>query len=97
MSLIAEGLVPDVMAPPLPEPPRHADGHRADPQQALRREPDPQRQPTYGVRPGAPASARPATLRNALEPATNEAAADDKDVPGSALKSLRDRLIQRQR
>jgi hypothetical protein len=35
-------------------------------------------------------------LRNLPEPATSEAAADDKDVPASALKSLRDRLIQRQ-
>ena len=26
----------------------------------------------------------------------DDAAAEDKDVPGSALKSLRDRLIQRQ-
>jgi hypothetical protein len=41
-------------------------------------------------------SARPTTLRNPPEPATNEAATDDKDVPGSALKSLRDRLVQRQ-
>ena len=46
MALIAEGLVPDVMAPPPPEPPRQADGRRAEPQQPMRREPDPQRQPT---------------------------------------------------
>ena len=96
MALLAEGLVPDFMAPSLPEPPRHADGRRAEPAQPMRREPDPQRQPAYGARPGSPASARPTTLRNPLEPATNEAAAADKDVPGSALKSLRDRLIQRQ-
>jgi len=96
MTLIAEGLVPDVGAPPLPEPPRHADGRRAEPPQPLRRDPDPQRQPAYGARSGAPVSARPTTLRNPPEPATNEAATDDKDVPGSALKSLRDRLVQRQ-
>ncbi|MDP1639689.1 MAG: DUF87 domain-containing protein [Hyphomicrobium sp.] len=96
MTLIAEGLVPDVVAPPLPEPPRHADGRRAEPPQPLRRDPDPQRQPAYGGRSGAPVSARPTTLRNPPEPATNEAATDDKDVPGSALKSLRDRLVQRQ-
>ena len=96
MTLIAEGLVPDAMVPPLPEPPRHADGRRAEPQQHLRREPDPQRQAAYGARPGAPSSARPTTLRNSPEPATNETAGEDKDVPGSALKSLRDRLIQRQ-
>ncbi len=69
MTLIAEGLAPDSMVPPLPEPPRHADGRRAEPHQPLRREPDPQRQAAYGARPGAPASARPTTLRNPPEPA----------------------------
>jgi DNA helicase HerA-like ATPase len=96
MTLIAEGLVPDDMAPPLPEPPHHADGRRAEPPHPPRRDPDPQRQPAYGARSGAPVSARPTTLRNPPDPAANEAA-DDKDVPGSALKSLRDRLVQRQR
>jgi len=34
--------------------------------------------------------------RRAGEPEAQEAGADDRNVPGSALKSLRDRLIQRQ-
>jgi hypothetical protein len=96
MTLIAEGLAPDSMVPPLPELPRHGDGRRSEPHHPLRREPDPQRQAAYAARTGAPASARPTTLRNPPEPAIDEAAAEDKDVPGSALKSLRDRLIQRQ-
>ena len=72
-----------------------------------RREPDLSRPvpPTPGAGYGSP---RPANMQparptaglrkdGAQPPAPSETAIEEKDVPGSALKSLRDRLIQRQR
>ena len=96
---------PETAAPP---PPAAAETRRPEPQPAPRREPDLTRpvQPTSP--PGAGyGSPRPATMQPARPtaglrqdagppPAPSETAVEEKDVPGSALKSLRDRLIQRQ-
>jgi uncharacterized protein len=93
---------------PAMPPPAAAETRRPEPQATPRREPDPSRPvpPTSAPGPGygspRPANMQPARPTAALRkeagqpPAPSETAVEDKDVPGSALKSLRDRLIQRQ-
>ena len=94
-----DGYVPEAMH----EPPRAAETRRPDMPPPGRREPGPHAPPGGGYGNGRPMPqqpTRPATLRRdvagpgAPAPQPQETAADD--VPGSALKSLRDRLIQRQ-
>jgi DNA helicase HerA-like ATPase len=94
-----DGFVPE----PMSEPQRPAEARRPDMPAPPRREPAPHAPPGGGYGNGRPTPqqpTRPATLRRdgvnpgAPAPQPQESAADD--VPGSALKSLRDRLIQRQ-
>ena len=96
---------PETAATP---PPAAAETRRPEPQATPRREPDLSRPVPPTSAPGAgygsprPANMQPARPTAALRkdagqpPAPSETAVEEKDVPGSALKSLRDRLIQRQ-
>jgi DNA segregation ATPase FtsK/SpoIIIE-like protein len=86
------------------EPPRAPEPRRPDVSPPLRREPEVTRPapqaPAGGYGNGRPISqqptSRPATLRREGAPAPQPQEVATDDVPGSALKSLRDRLIQRQ-
>ena len=105
-AFLAEGFGPELTLSAAPEQPRQPDPRRAGPQQPPRRDsefsraaPQPLAPGANGVRP-APPPARPTAgpCKDGLPgvPQPQEAAADERDVPGTALKSLRDRLIQRQ-
>jgi hypothetical protein len=105
-AFLAEGFGPESTLSAAPEQTRQPDPRRAGPQQPPRRDsefsraaPQPLAPGANGVRP-APPPARPTAgpCKDGLPgvPQPQEAAADERDVPGTALKSLRDRLIQRQ-
>ena len=94
-AFLAEGFGPDAPLPPEPEPPQP---RRAD-MAAPRREPDlgrpqPPAPSGYGS-PRAPQIQRPSAgqLPHAVGV---DPLVEDNNEPGSALRSLRDRLIQRQ-
>jgi uncharacterized protein len=92
-AFLAEGFGPDAPLLPEPEPPqpRHAD--MATPRRDLGR-PQPTPPGGYGS-PRAPQIQRPLATQQP-HAVSADPAAEDKDEPGSALRSLRDRLIQRQ-
>ncbi len=100
-ALLAEGMgvEPSVATS---EPSRAADMRRYESQLAARmREeaarPAAQPAPAAGAPQRAPASGRPAPRKDGFgERAPDNGAASGDNVPGTALKSLRDRLIQRQ-
>ena len=97
-AMLAEGMTIEQSAPP-PEPPRPAAPARQELALAARmRQPEPARSAAQQPRPGAPAAKSFGGNAAANAPrADGEAGASgDQSVQGAALKSLRDRLIQRQ-
>jgi hypothetical protein len=105
-AFLADPLGAEPGAPPPPEAPGPVEPRWSESQPAPRREPDPARPAPappgtgYGSpRPANMQAARPtAGLRkDVAQPVTPpQTSTEDKELPGSALKSLRDRLIQRQ-
>ena len=105
-AFLAEGFGPESTAIRCTRAARQPDPRRAGPQQPPRRDSESRGRHPSRSRPAAMASvprrraARPTAgpRKDGLPgvPQPQEAAADEKDVPGTALKSLRDRLIQRQ-
>jgi DNA helicase HerA-like ATPase len=94
-AFLAEGFGPDALLQPEPAPAPPRRDETATP----RREPDLGRpQPTAPGGYGSPRAPQIQPARGNPQPhaVAADTAAEDKDVPGSALKSLRDRLIQRQ-
>jgi hypothetical protein len=98
-AMLAEGMTLEQPPPPAPQPPPAPEPPRQESALAARmRQPEPARagqQPRQGA-PARKESFGGTAAGNASRAEGEAGASGDQAVPGAALKSLRDRLIQRQ-